>query len=357
MPTPESPADLHRFLGMVQYLAKFVPNLANNSSALRQLLVKDANWEWTEEHTKQFHDLQFLVTNSPVLKYLDPNLPVKLSVDASKLGLGSVLLQLHKDDWDPVAFASRALSKTERRYSQIEKETLAVVYASEKFNQFVYGRRFLVESDHKPLQSIFKRNINKAPPQIQRLLLRLRKYDIDLIFSPGNSIPVPDVLSRAYLPNTKEDDKSLEYQIHLLVSNLPISEPKLREIQNATENDQVLQKLKKLISDGFPDSKSSTPAELIPYFQVRSELSIAEGLIFKGDKIVIPYSLQKEMKERIHMGHMGIERCKARARQLMYWPNINADITKMVSNCNACLENRRYHQKEPLIAHEVPTAP
>ena len=160
MPTPESPADLRRFLGMVQYLAKFVPNLVSNLSALRQLLVKDANWEWAEEHTKQFQDLQFLVTNSPVLKYFDPNLPATLSVDASKLGLGSTLLQLHKDDWHPVAFASRALSKTERRYSQIEKETLAVVYASEKFNQFAYGRRFLVESDHKPLQSIFKRNIN-----------------------------------------------------------------------------------------------------------------------------------------------------------------------------------------------------
>ena len=195
MPTLESPADLRRFSGMVQYLAKFVPNLASNSSVLRQLLVKDANWEWTEEHTKQFQDLQFLVTNCPVLKYFGPNLPVKLSVDASKSGLGSVLLQLHKDDWHPVAFASRALSKTERHYSQIEKETLAVIYASEKFNQFVYRCRILVESDHKPLQSIFKLNINKAPPRIQRLLLRLQKYDIDLIFSPGNSIPVPDALS------------------------------------------------------------------------------------------------------------------------------------------------------------------
>ena len=176
-----------------------------------------------------------------------------------------------------------------------------------------------------------------------------------MIFSPGNSIPVPDTLSRAYLPNTEEDDKSLEYQVHLLVSNLLVSEPKLREIQNATENDQVLQKLRKLISDGFLDSKSSMPPELIPCFQVHSELSIAEGLIFKDDKIVTPSALRKEMKERIHVGHMGIGRCKA--RQLMYCPNINADITDMVSNRSACLENRRYHQQEPLIAHEVPTAP
>ena len=93
------------------------PRKYSNSSALRQLLVKDAKWEWTEEHTKYFHDLQLLVTNSPVLKYFDPNLLVKLSVDASKLGLGSVLFQLHKDDWHPVAFTSRALSKTERRYN------------------------------------------------------------------------------------------------------------------------------------------------------------------------------------------------------------------------------------------------
>ena len=98
------------------------------------------------------------------------------------------------------------------------------------------------------------------------------------------------------------------------------------------------------------------PPELLPYFQVRSEHSITEGLILKGDKIIIPSALRKEMKERIHMGHTGIERCKARALQLMYWPNINVDITDMVSKCRACLENHRYHQQEPLIAHEVPTA-
>ena len=203
------------------------------------------------------------------------------------------------------------------------------------------------------MQSIFKHNINKAPPRIQRLLLRLQKYDIDLIFSPGNSIPVPDALSEAYLPNTEEDDKSLEYRIHLLVI-YPISEHKLREIQNATENDQVLQKLKKLILDGFPDSKSSTPAELIPYFQVHSELSIAEGLIFKGDKIVIPCSLRKEMKKSSYgpYGNPALQ-----SMSMATYGNINADITNMVSNCSACLEKRQYHQKEPLIAHEVPTAP
>ena len=128
----------------------------------------------------------------------------------------------------------------------------------------------MVKSYHKPLQSIFKRKIRKAPPRIQRLLLRLQKYDIDLIFSPGNSISVHGKLSRAYLPHTPEDGKSPEYQVHHLVSNLPVFEPKLKENHNETESDQVLQKLRRLILYGFPDSKSSTPPELIPYFQVCS---------------------------------------------------------------------------------------
>ena len=106
--------------------------------------------------------------------------------------------------------------------------------------------------------------------------------------------------------------------MHLLINNLPVSQPKLKEIQDATSKDPILQQLQRFILDGFPNSKNSMPPELMPYFQFRSELSIAEGIVFKGDKIVIPSSLRKEMKERIHQGHLGIEKCKARARQVMY---------------------------------------
>ena len=117
MPLPEHTTELRRFLRMITYLAKFVKNLSSKSSLLRKLLEKDTPWEWTDENTKQFRDLQPLVTDSPVLKYFDQNLPTKVSVDASKAGLGAVLLQLHHDDWHPVAYASRAMSKSERNYS------------------------------------------------------------------------------------------------------------------------------------------------------------------------------------------------------------------------------------------------
>ena len=154
MPLPEDSTELRRFLRMITYLAKFIKNLSSKSSLLHKLLEKDTPWEWTDQHTKQFQDLQLLVTDSPVLKYFDQNLPTKVSVDASKAGLGTVLLQLHCDDWHPVASTSHAMSKSERNYSQIEKETLVVVYGSDRFNQYVYGRRYIIESDHKPLQSI-----------------------------------------------------------------------------------------------------------------------------------------------------------------------------------------------------------
>ena len=275
MPLLEDATELRRFLRMITYLAKFVKNLSSKSSLLRKLLEKDTPWEWTDEHTKQFRDLQLLVTDSPVLKYFDQNLPTKVSVDASKAGLGAVLLQLHRDDWHSLAYASRAMSKSKRNYLQTEKETLAVVYGSDRFNQYVYGRRYIIESDHKPLQSILQRNIDKAPPRIQRLLPRLQRYDIDLTFTPGRDIPVPDTLSRAYLPNSDIKDESLEYQVHLLINNLPVSQPKLKEIQDATSKDPILQKLQRFILDGFPNSKSSLPPELMPYFQFLSELSIA----------------------------------------------------------------------------------
>ena len=106
MPMPENASDVHRFLGMVTYLGKFLPNLSDKTACLRKLIEKDAAWDWTGEHTKQFRELQNLVTSSPDLQYYDTNLPIKLSVDASKAEMGAVLLQLHKEGWHPVAYAS-----------------------------------------------------------------------------------------------------------------------------------------------------------------------------------------------------------------------------------------------------------
>ena len=136
-------------------------------------------WTWSDKHEQCIELLKKLVTESPVLKYYDPTKPMKLSVDSSKYVLGAVLLQKYEEDWAPVAYGSRSLTRSERNYAQIEKESLAILFGCNKFNDHLYGVHFTVESDHQPLQSIFKRSIVCAPQRIQRFLLRLQKYDFE----------------------------------------------------------------------------------------------------------------------------------------------------------------------------------
>lgn len=135
-----------------------------------------------------------MLQTAPVLRFYDVSKPITIQGDASSTGLGSCLLQ----EGRPVAYASRALTETEiNSYSQIEKEMLAVVFSMEKFHTYVYGKSITVESDHKPLISIMKKSINNAPRRLQRMLLRLQAYDINLQYRPGTQMIFGDYFSRA----------------------------------------------------------------------------------------------------------------------------------------------------------------
>ena len=162
MPAPENQAALQRFLGVTNYLNKFIKDYSEKTATLRELLHNDVVWSWTQTHQQAFDRLKDDLTNPPVLKFFNAGKPVVLSVDASKSGLGAACLQ----DDAPVAFASRALSDAETRYAQIEKELLAAV-----FHDFIYGRRVTIETDHKPLITIVKKPLHAAPARLQRMLL------------------------------------------------------------------------------------------------------------------------------------------------------------------------------------------
>ena len=166
MQFPQSKNELRTFLGMVNYLRKFVPNLSDITAPLRELLEKDCKWYFDKVHKNAFNKWKSIITSDAVLKYYDPKLEAKISTDASKSELGASLQQKLGDNWHIVAFASRAMTKAEQNYCQIEKETLSVVFGCEKFNQFVYGRKFKVENDHQPLKAIFSKPISRAPPRI-----------------------------------------------------------------------------------------------------------------------------------------------------------------------------------------------
>ncbi|KAK7111890.1 hypothetical protein V1264_011443 [Littorina saxatilis] len=352
MPTPSCRKDLERFLGMVNYLGKFVPNLSSVSAPLRDLMKQDNEWDWLKQHQDAFEQLKNLVTAAPILVFYDPSKPVTLSVDASQEGLGAVLL--HDDK--PIAFASRSLTDCEKRYAQIEKELLAVVFGVEHFHYYVYGRAVTVESDHKPLESIIQKPLSAAPPRLQRMLLRTMKYNITLLYKAGREMYVSDTLSRAPLPIKAPASDDWEAQVHLIVSSLPVSDEKLKIFKEATANDQSMQNLRKFIREGFPHKKE-IPEDIRAYLGFQDELSEADGLLFKGEQIIVPNALRREMLMRVHEGHLGRDKSLAAAKEVIFWPGMSSQIKQTVANCSVCGEFQNAQQKEPLIPHEEPSLP
>jgi len=213
MPSPANQKELQRFLGMVTYLSKFIPNFSSHTDILRQILKKDIAWHWTDQHENALQVIKKLISEAATLKYYDPSKVLMIQTDASSTGLGSCLLQ----DGQPIAYASKSLTVAERNYAQIEKELLAIVFACEKFSHYVYGRKTIVQSDHKPLEAIFRKPICDTSPRLQRMLLRLLKFQLTIEYLPGSKMLIADALSRAYISGYEEtsDELTEDLEVHV----------------------------------------------------------------------------------------------------------------------------------------------
>ncbi|XP_061887621.1 uncharacterized protein K02A2.6-like isoform X2 [Entelurus aequoreus] len=360
MERPTNKDEVRRFLGMVTYLAKFVPQLSTQSAPLRSLLEQKNEWIWSHEQEQCFLKLKETLTQEPVLKFYDPEKSTRISADASQYGLGAVLLQQHEEQWLPVAYASRALTSAETRYAQIEKELLASLYACERFHQYVYGQMFQVETDHKPLVSIMNKPLNDCPVRIQRMLIRLQKYDVHMIYTQGKYMYTADTLSRAVDKRELADsDNSTEIQayVDMVVTSLPVTADRTEQIRKETIADETMKELKSTVQNGWPDNKKDCPLKIQDYWNCRAELTVVDDIVLKGSKFVIPYSLRKQMLEKIHEGHLGEVKCKRRAREVMFWPRINQDISQTTASCGVCRTYRPKQQAEPLMTHPVPHRP
>lgn len=347
MKEPTNVTELRQFLGMINYLTKFLPNITTVIHPLQNLLKSDVTWTWSSAQQAAFEQVKKQITDTPVLAFYDPEQKLTVENDACEYGLGSVLLQ----EGRPVAYASRSLSETESRYAQIEKEMLAVTYGLEKFHYYTFGRDVEVITDHKPLMAINAKPLSKAPKRLQNLLLRAQKYSYTLIWKPGKSIPLADALSRA--PTEKPTQEEM-------VGNITIQKLKdhrLDQIRGATARDDAMTSLGNVIMAGWPNDKTGLPENLIPYFSYRDELTIQDGIIYRGDRIVIPKSLQKEMKERVHTGHLGINSCLRRARDLLFWPGMSMEIRQYVETCGTCATYADKQTKESIQLTEIPSRP
>ena len=243
-------------------------------------------------------------------------------------------------------YASRSLTATERRYAQIGKECLAIVFACDRFDQYIHGRECIkVRTDHKPLESIFQKSLLTAPRRLQRMLLRLQKYSPCVSYKKGKEMYLADTLSRAGLPHTKMHPTTHSDQIFNICGEsgfeeeleyfnqtdfLNVTHTRLGQIQQHTAQDTVLQVLKSNILTGWPETKEEVPVIIREYWTYRDELSAQIGVLFKGPRIIIPKSMRPEMLGRIHSSHLGAESFLRKARDVLYWPNMSSEIRYMV---------------------------
>ena len=309
MERPKDVAAVRRLVGLVNYLSKFLRKLSELLEPLGRLTHKYVEWRWSEEQEEALERVKHAVTPTPVLRYFNSSLPVEGQADASSSGIGFVLMQ----NGQPVSYSSRALTVSEKKFSQIEKELLAQVFGVEGNHQFVYGRKIVLRSDHKPVGTISKKPLATAPKRLQRLLLRLQQYDFEIRYKPGPEMYLSDTLSRAYLPTTGPSPAEEETERIHGNDFLPISQ--LVQIQHETAAKLVTQSLTQVIVKGWPDTKDDLPLELCPYFDVRDELTAQDGVVFKGLRCLIPASLRPKIRERLLGAHSGIESCLRRARE------------------------------------------
>ena len=347
MKPPENVKELRQFIGMVNFLGKFMRNLSTVIAPLTRLLKKEVSWNWSSAQQEAFQKLKDRLTSAPVLRMYDPLREVTLENDASEFGIGSALMQ----GGQPVAYASRLLSESERRYAQIEKEMLAVVFGLERFHHYVFGRAVTVVTDHKPLVSISKKPLAKAPRRLQNLSLRAQHYCFNVVYKPGKDIPVADFLSRSPC------DKPIDEDLVNAVTLHPANDQRLEQIRQATILDPELTELGKTILRGWARERTDVPEVLRPYFPFRDELTVLEGIIYRGERIVVPHKLRLLMKQKVHAGHIGINASLRRARSTLYWPGISAEIRQFIEACDVCASYSSKQAREPLVITESPNRP
>ncbi|XP_053400458.1 uncharacterized protein K02A2.6-like [Mercenaria mercenaria] len=307
MPIPENRSQLETVLGMSQYLARYAPRLSEVTLPLRELLAKDVEFLWGESQQQAYDQMIDIITQAPVLAFYDPAKPLELQTDASRSGLGATLLQ----EGRPIGYASKSLTPSQMNYAMIELECLGLVFGLKKFHQWVYGKKVKVVTDHLPLIAICKKPLFAAPVRLQRLLLNISQYDIDVTYRQGTQIPLPDTLSRFPV---KDTDPSLTETVEVQVN---------------------------MVKEAY-----------------RDELTVMDGVIMKGHKIVIPKSLRADLLSKLHSSsHMGIEKTISRASDIVFWPRITQEIKDLVLKCPVCLQHRDSNQKEPLVYTQVPEYP
>ena len=313
-PEPKRVSELRSFLGLVNYYGKFLPNLATTAAPLYTLLKKNARWMWGKAQKEAFKRVKDLLQSSDLLVHFDPEELLILACDASPYGLGAVLSHRMQDGSErPIAFASRTLAPAEKKYSQLDKEALSIIFGVKRFHQYLYGRQFIIHSD-KPLMYIFDEA--KAVPlmasaRIQRWALTLSAYTYTIQYKAGKDHANADGLSRLPLEDAPTEVPKPAETI-LLMGHLAASPVSATHIRQQTQHDSTLSKVRSFVQHGWPDELPNT-SDMQPYHRRRHDLSIEDGCLLRGSRVVVPPKLRSRVVDELHEGHPGIAKMKSLA--------------------------------------------
>lgn len=340
-PKPTSVSQLKSFLGLITYYAKFLPNLSTILAPLYRLLAKGVLWQWGPSQDHAFQEAKGALGKAKFLVHYDPQKPLRLECDASSVGLGAVLSHSINCEDYPIAFRSRTLTPAERNYSQLDKEALALVFGVTRFRDYLFGNKFCLITDHKPLTGLFhpeKPIPQMAAARIQRWALLLSAYQYDTEFRKGPLNANADALSRLPLQgqgHSGEDDPG-EYVLHAqALTDFSLNAQQLAE---STSKDMLLRQVKTWILRGWPNQLGPEHQCLQPYFTRRYELAVSKGLIYWGHRVVLPETVRALILRELHDTHPGMTAMKRLARTLFWYPGLDHDIEKLVQSCQQCVQ-------------------
>ncbi|CAM4564718.1 unnamed protein product [Lepidochelys olivacea] len=292
---------------------------------------------WTTDAQASFETVKDLIVPSPVLALFSPALPTIVTADASDYGLGAVLTQLHEDNTErTVAFASRTLSNAERKYSTVQKEALACVWATEKWRSYLCGRTFKLRTDHSPLTTLLTtKGLGRAGYCTAQWSAGLLSFNYELEYKPGNQNVVADGLSRLPLPSPDGPPEDEDVVVALITSAL--TAVTREQFQAACSACPIQQKLWEFLTQRWPSHPKNLDPVLLPYFRVRDELSLFDGCVLRGtQRLLVPEELQSKLIHLAHDTHPGSVRTKQRLRDLYWRPGMDSQTEALIKSCVTC---------------------
>ena len=356
MGRPRSKEEVRSFLGMTGYLDDYIPNYSATVAPLRELTKNKTKFIWGKQQQQAFKVLKEQLSSNRTMAYFHTKKPIVVRTEASfNEGIAAALFQPSNGRLRPVHFISRTLSDPEKRYSQTEKDMLAIKFAASRFEKYLIGApKFTIITSHKPLIPMFSKPLAKLPPRIEKWMMMLQDLDYEVKYEPGKDAQDPlDYLSRHPLPDTDPDSieigiKWIHNQEHAIIS---------KDIQEATLSDKILQLVLSIMKRGSWEMYRRDP-DIGPYYNIREDLYEAQGMVMRDGKIVLPAKLQRKTAIIAHlMGHLGETKTKERMRRKYWFPQMDKMIKSLTANCFECQVNTRSFKHEPVKPTEIPQKP